>query len=246
MAVGLSDGKIAFPIMDQIIQETGLPLTHMISQGCIHMLAMPQWMEKYPDAIGYTEPIRIPKLTTIGRDMYKKYHASGRIKALPETGPIFPEFQNQIRFHLIKGIGVHVDVDVSTKMGMCCNMRAMNNPKGGPACEVYTFHVASGLLCVGDNLGWYYPANVKLPFVLKAMGTKPGVFQANPKVMAPLDYKTLHACWENVLAEDIKYITGYHEAVKVQIEGNAKARLREALEKGHQLDDTAPGGCAIL
>lgn len=105
-----------------------------------------------------------------------------------------------------------------------------------PVDELWTFHVPSGTLIGGENLGWMYPKTVhaKLPTMVKGMVTPDAVylFKDARKVA---DAGVVDACWRSILKWPADTVLTYHDPAGHGFFGDGRAALEAAVRSRGQL-----------
>lgn len=231
---GVDAGAIAE--VKRLEQQTGLTVRYVLSPGGGHHVLLPPWVEAFPQASVLVGPDRIPR-TASGK----------RLLALPRVSTFDPaailtQFRGQLEFVAFRGLLGAPDHQSPGEGGrdgilMMVNlMFAMMFRMKDPVDELWTFHVPSGTLIGGENLGWMYPkaAHANLPTMVKGMVTPDAVylFKDARKVA---DRAVVDACWRSILKWPTDTVLTYHDPAGHGFFGDGRAALEAAVRSRGQL-----------
>lgn len=231
---GVDAGAIAE--VQRLERETGLTVRHVLSPGGGHHVLMPPWVDAFPQASVLVGPDRIPR-TASG----KRLLDMPRVSTF-DPAAILPQFRGQLEFVAFRGLFGAPDHQSPGEGGrdgilMMLNlMFAMMFRMKDPVDELWTFHVPSGTLIGGENLGWMYPKTVhaKLPTMVKGMVTPDAVylFKDARKVA---DAGVVDACWRSILKWPADTVLTYHDPAGHGFFGDGRAALEAAVRSRGQL-----------
>jgi hypothetical protein len=220
----------------RIERETGLVVRYVLSPGGGHHVLMPPWVAAFPEASVLVGPARIPR-TESG----KKLLALPRVSTYDPENPL-PQFQGQLEFVSFNGLYGAPDARSPGEGGrdgfwlMLSMMVAMLFRMKDPVDELWTFHVPTGTLIGGENLGWMYPksAHSELPAMFRSMITPDEVylFKDARKVA---DAKIVEACWRRILEWPAKTVLTYHDPPGHGFHGDGRKALEAAARARRQL-----------
>jgi hypothetical protein len=231
---GADAGAIAE--VQRLERETGLTVRYVLSPGGGHHVLMPPWVDAFPHASVLVGPDRIPR-TASGKRLLEMPRVSTF-----DPAAILPQFRGQLEFGAFRGLFGAPDHQSPGEGGrdgilMMLNlMFAMMFRMKDPVDELWTFHVPSGTLIGGENLGWMYPKTVhaKLPTMVKGMVTPDAVylFKDARKVA---DAGVVDACWRSILKWPADTVLTYHDPAGHGFFGDGRAALEAAVRSRGQL-----------
>jgi hypothetical protein len=222
--------------VQRIERETGLRVRYILSPGGGHHVLMPPWVEAFPGASVLVGPERIPR-TANGR----------RLLGMPgvstyDTNQVLPQFAGQLEFVNFSGLLGAPD-NRSPGEGGPDGIRLMFNmliamlfKMNDPVDELWTFHVPTGTLIGGENLGWMFPKAIhaELPAMLKSM-IEPDAVYLFKDARKVGDAKIVDACWQRILKWPARTLLTYHDPPGHCFRGDVRAALEAAVRRRGQL-----------
>jgi hypothetical protein len=231
---GVEPGAIAE--VKRVEKETGLVVRYVLSPGGGHHVLMDPWVDAFPMAAILVGPARIPR-TAAGKKLLEK----ARVSTFDPENPL-PQFKGQLELVSFRGLwgapdhqspGEGGSDSIFSMMGM---MFTMMFKMKDPIDELWTFHVPTGTLVGGENLGWMYPSATyaKLPMMLKGMITPDSVyvFKDARKVA---DAAMVERCWREILKWPAKTVLTYHDPAGYGFQGDGRGALEKAAKAARQL-----------
>ncbi len=220
----------------RIERETRLSVRYVLSPGGGHHVLMPPWVQAFPHASVLVGPVRIPR-TASGKALM----AMPRVATF-DPDAVLPQFRGQLDFVSFRGLfGApdHQSPGEGGVDGLPMMMKLMFNKlfrMKDPVDELWTFHVPSGTLVGGENLGWMYPqaTHSKLPGMLKGM-IKPDSIYVFDEVRKVADAKLVDACWRRILEWPAETVLTYHDPAGHGFHGDGRAALEAAVRDRGQL-----------
>jgi hypothetical protein len=222
------------PEVKRIEAESGLKLRYILSPGGGHHLLMAPWVDAFPEAKVLVGPERVPR-TANG----KKLMAMPRVSTMDPDDPL-PQFKGQLEFVLFRGLyGMHDhpsprEGGSDSVFAMMRTMFRMLFQMTDPIDELWTFHVGTGTLIGGENLGWMYPAaeHAKLG-MMKGM-VKPDQVYVFKDARKVADAAMVERCWRKVLAWPATTVMTYHDPPGHAYHGDGRAALERAVKDAGQ------------
>lgn len=220
----------------RIERETGLDVRYILSAGGGHHVLLPAWVDAFTQAEVMVGPTRIPR-TANGR----KLLSMPRVTTF-DPDAILPQLKGQVELLSFRGLFGAPDYHSPGEGGhdgfrmMMTMMVSMMFRMKDPVDELWTFHVPTGTLIGGENLGWMYPADahMALPKMLKGM-IKPDrvyVFKDARKVG---DASMVDACWRAILKWPATTVLTYHDPAGHGFQGDGRAAIEQAVRESGQL-----------
>lgn len=229
----------ALPEVLRLEKETGTPLRYLISPGAGHSLNLVEWHDALPQVQVLAGPVRIPRIAA-----GKKLASSPRFKIFDQADPL-PMFHGQVEAVNFDGIGgfkeniTPKEGGKDSKFGFLKVMLS-NMPPKDPHDELWLYHVASGTVIGGENLGWFLSAadHAAMPFMFRMMMKPEQVYiMAAPR--PAMDKAKVAANWEKILGWPADYLMTYHDSVGRCAVGNVQQQLRKAVVKVKQIAQEA-------
>lgn len=226
----------AIPEVHRIEQESGAKVRYVLSPGGGHHVLMGPWIDAFPEAKVLLCPDRTPR-TANG----KKLLARPRVTTMDPEAPL-PQFAGQLDVVLFRGLlGLHdhpspAEGGSDSLLAMMRMMFRMMFQLTDPIDELWVFHVASGTLVAGENLGWMYPANehAKLPGMMKGM-VKPDAVYLLKDARKVRDAQLVERCWRRVLAWPATTAMTYHDPPGHAFHGEVRTELERAAKDAGQV-----------
>jgi hypothetical protein len=231
---GVESGAIAE--VKRVERESGCAVRYVLSPGGGHHVLMPPWAEAFPNALVQVGPARIPRT------------ASGRkLLAMPgvstyDVNHVLPQFAGQLDFVNFSGLLSAPDIP-SPAEGGPDGIRLMLNMLiatlfriNDPVDELWTYHVPTGTLIAGENLGWMFPKAVHagLPAMLRSM-IEPDAVYLFKDARKVGDAATVDACWRRILEWPARTVLTYHDPPGHGFHGDGRAALEAAVRRRGQL-----------
>lgn len=220
----------------RIEAETGLRVRYVLSPGGGHHVLLPPWVEAFPAAAVLVGPARIPR-TANG----KKLLAMPRVSTY-DANRVLPQFAGQLELVNFSGLLGAPDNRSPGEGGpdgfrlMLHMTIAMLFRMKDPVDELWTFHVPTGTLIGGENLGWMFPkaAHAGLPAMFKGM-IEPDAVYLFKDARKVGDAQVVEACWRQILAWPANTVLTYHDPPGHGFHGDGRAALEAAARRRGQL-----------
>jgi len=234
LVANATDGVALQPIR-KLSEETGAPIRFLIAAGAGHSLHLAEWHDALPETQVLVGPTRIPRIAA-GRKLAR----SPRFKVFDGDDPL-PMFHGQleaVNFDSLGGFRETVtpkEGGKDSRWGML-GVMLRNMPPKDPHDELWLYHVASRTAIGGENLGWRLSQadRVAMAWMLRMM-MKAEVTYIVSGPRPPLDKDRVRRHWEKILAWPADNLLSYHDTLGTGEIGNARAKLRHAVEAVHQI-----------
>jgi hypothetical protein len=226
----------AIPEVKALEKRTGLAVRFIASPGGGHHLLIEPWHDAFTSAQVLLPPVRIPR-TEHGKRLMKL----PRVATLDPEDPL-PQFKGQLEAVLFRGLLGPTDRPTpaegasDTRLGFFRGMFHVMTSVKDPVDELWLFHVPSGTVIGGENLGWFYPAEELRgqPMMLRGM-IKPDKLWIQKMARKTGNAEQVAACWRRILAWPARAAMTYHDPIATAFMGDAQAALTEAVRAAGQL-----------
>ena len=226
---------LVIPEIQRLERETGFTVRYIVSPGGGHHLMFDPWVDAFPQARALLPPSRVPR-TVHG----KKLMEHERVGLYDATDP-FPQFRGQLEAEVFDGLLGLPDTKSPAEGGsdnvisMVKDMFSMMFRMRDPVDELWLFHVPSGTVIGGENLGWMLPEATRKqsPFMLRQLTRANVWIQTMARKVADKDRVAAH--WQRILAWPAQAVMTYHDAPGFAYFGDGQAALRSAATASHQL-----------
>lgn len=218
----------------RIAAETRTPIAYLISPGAGHNLYLAEWHDALPEVKVLVGPARIPRVAA-GRRLAN----SPRFSVFGHNDPL-PMFHGQleaVNFDGIAGFKENItpkEGGRDSRLGIIKQM-LRNIPVRDPHDELWLFHVASGTLIGGENLGWNLTRQqfAGMGMMLKVMLKAEQVYVMDG-ARPVLDKERVKANWKKILSWPSENVLSYHDTVGCGCIGQGKAMLEAAVANSKQ------------
>jgi hypothetical protein len=225
---------VAIPEVRRLEKETGLKVAYLLSPGGGHTVMLPAWHDEFTSAKALAGPTRFPRVRG-----GQKLAGSPRF-ALLDGDDALPQFHGQleaVNFDGLLGFRENQTPKEGGKDSVLGMIKFMltEMPPRDPVDELWLFHVASGTVIGGENLGWILSRaeHAKMPFMLRMMFKPEQVFiMSGPRRVA--DKARVAAHWKKILAWPARTVMTYHDSLGLAFQADAAAALAQAVAASKQ------------
>jgi hypothetical protein len=213
----------------------GVPLRYVVAPGGGHVVMLPEWHDKLPNARILVGPTRVPR-TAQG----KKLATSSRFKVFDTNDPL-PQFRGQLEAVNFDGLLGFREIKTPKEggkdsvFGMLKVMLTEMPPKD-PTDELWLYHVASRTVIGGENLGWILSkqAHTEMPFMMRMMMKPEQLYlMSGPRKVADAARASAH--WKAILGWPAETVMTYHDTLGSAFTVGAHEALENAVRAAKQL-----------
>lgn len=235
LVVANTPDPVAMAEVRRLEKETGLQVAYIVGVGGGHCVMLPTWHNEFTSAKVLVGPTRIPRMR-----QGKELASSPRFVSMNQDDPL-PMFKGQleaVNFDGLLGFRENRTPKEGGKDSMFGMLKFMltEMPPKDPTDELWLFHVASGTVIGGENLGWILSeAQYKrLPWMMRMMMKPNQLFvMTGPRKVSDKSRVSQH--WKKILGWPSQAVLTYHDTLGFGFKGDGRSALQAAVASAKQV-----------